>query len=70
MRVIVVVILVVVVVVVTWENKVNSYSDQLKLCQVCKFGVGFDNKTLTLVIYLDFVLNMLRGFILGTYEST
>ena len=25
------------------ENKVNSYSDQLKLGQVCKFGVEFDN---------------------------
>ena len=24
------------------ENKVNSYSDQLKLGQVCKFGVEFD----------------------------
>ena len=27
-----------------WENKVNSYSDQLKFGQVCKFGVEFDNK--------------------------
>ena len=25
------------------ENKVNSYSDQLKLDQVCKFEVEFDN---------------------------
>ena len=32
------------VVVVTGENKVNYYSDQLKLGQVCKFGVEFDNK--------------------------
>ena len=38
------VVLVVVVLVVTWENKVNSYSDQLKLGQVCKFGVEFDKK--------------------------
>ena len=29
--------------VVTGENKVNSYSDQLKLGWVCKFGVEFDN---------------------------
>ena len=30
------------------ENKVNSYSDQLKLGQVCKFGVEFDkNKSLS-----------------------
>ena len=35
MRVIVVLVLVVLV----GENKVNSYSDQLKLGQVCKFGV-------------------------------
>ena len=27
---------------VTGENKVNSYSNQLKLGQVCKFGVEFD----------------------------
>ena len=33
---------VVLVVVVTWENKVDSYSDQLKLGQVCKLGVEFD----------------------------
>ena len=33
-------------VVVTNENKVNSYSDQLKLGQVCKFRVEFDNKLL------------------------
>ena len=39
----VLVVLVLVVLVVTWENKVNSYSDQLKLGQVCKFGVEFDN---------------------------
>ena len=25
------------------ENKVNSHSDQLKLGQISKFGVGFDN---------------------------
>ena len=31
-------------VVVTNENKVNSYSDQLKLGQVCKFRVEFDKK--------------------------
>ena len=41
MRVVVLVLFVVVV--VTWENKVNSYSDQLKLGLVCKFGVEFDN---------------------------
>ena len=35
-------VLVVVVVVVEGENKVNSYSDQLKLGCVCKFGVEFD----------------------------
>ena len=34
---------VILVVVVTRENKVNSYSDQLKLGWVCKFGVEFDN---------------------------
>ena len=33
---------VVVVLLVTGENKVNSFSDQLKLGQVCKFGVEFD----------------------------
>ena len=43
MRVLVLIV-VVVVVVVTGKNKVNSYSDQLKLGQVCKFGVEFDNK--------------------------
>ena len=37
------VLIVLVVVVVTGENKVNSYSDKLKLGQVCKFGVEFDN---------------------------
>ena len=42
-----VVIVVVVVVVVTGENKVNSYSDQLKLGQVCKFGVEFDKSRVT-----------------------
>ena len=36
-------VVLVVVLVVTWENKVNSYSDQLKLGLVCKFGVEFDN---------------------------
>ena len=40
---VVVVVVVVLVVLVTGENKVNSYSDQLKLGQVCKFGVEFDN---------------------------
>ena len=39
----VVLVLVLVVLLVTGENKVNSYSDQLKLGQVCKFGVEFDN---------------------------
>ena len=44
MKVVLVVLLVVLLVLlVTCENKVNSYSDQLKLCQVCKFGVEFDN---------------------------
>ena len=38
--------LVVVIVVVRFENKVNSYSYQLKLGQVCKFGVEFDNKSI------------------------
>ena len=33
-----------VIVLMTWENKVNSYSDQLKLGWVSKFGVGFDKK--------------------------
>ena len=42
MRVLVLVV-VVVLLLVTGENKVNSYSDQLKLGQVCKFGVEFDN---------------------------
>ena len=37
-----VLVLVLLVVVVTGGNKVNSYSDQLKLCWVCKFGVEFD----------------------------
>ena len=35
-------VVIVVIVVVTWENKVNFYSDQLELGQVCKFGVEFD----------------------------
>ena len=39
----VVLLVAVVLLLVTWENKVNSYSDQLKLGQVCKFGVEFDN---------------------------
>ena len=43
MRVVIVVVVIVVVIVVTRVNKVNSYSDQLKLGQVCKFGVKFDN---------------------------
>ena len=38
----VVLVLVLVVLLVTGENKVNSYSDQLKLGQVCKFRVEFD----------------------------
>ena len=38
-----VLVLLVVVLLVTWENKVNSYSNQLKLGQVCNFGVEFDN---------------------------
>ena len=29
---------------VTGENTVNSYSNQLKMGWVCKFGVEFDNK--------------------------
>ena len=37
------VVVIVVLLVVKWENKVNSYSDQLMLGQVCKFGVEFDN---------------------------
>ena len=32
-------------VVVTGENKVNSYSDELKMGWVCKFGVEMDKKT-------------------------
>ena len=36
-------VILLVVVVVTGENKVNSYSDQQKLGQVCTFGVEFDN---------------------------
>ena len=48
MRVLIVVLLVLLVLVlVTGENKVNSYSDQLKLGQVCKFGVEFDNNYYT-----------------------
>ena len=39
----VLIVLLVLLVLVTWENKVNSYSDQLKLGQVRKFGVEFDN---------------------------
>ena len=38
-----VVIFCLVAVVVIGENKVNFYSDQLKLPQVCKVGVEFDN---------------------------
>ena len=34
---------VIIILVVTGENKVNSYFDQLKLGQVCNFGVEFDN---------------------------
>ena len=43
-------------VVVTNENKVNSYSDQLKLGQVCKFRVEFDKKrikTKIMATYID-----------------
>ena len=29
---------------VTGENKVNSYSNQLKLSRVCNFGAEFDNR--------------------------
>ena len=48
--VLVLVVLVLVLVLVLGENKVNSYSDQLKLGQVCKFGVEFDkNKHKVLV---------------------
>jgi len=43
----VVLVLVLVVLLVTGENKVNSYSDQLKLGQVCKFGVEFDYNILS-----------------------
>ena len=39
-------LLLLVLVLVTWENKVNSYSDQLKLGQVCKFEMEFDKKDL------------------------
>ena len=35
---------IVLVLVLVGENKVYFYSDQLKLGQVCKFGVEFDNK--------------------------
>ena len=40
------VVVVVLVLVLLRENKVNSYSDQLKLGWNCKFGVEFDNKKL------------------------
>ena len=43
---------VVLVLVVTWENKVNSYSDQLKLAQVCKFVVEFDKKEKKIMTFL------------------
>ena len=33
---------VIIILVVTGENKVNTYFDQLKLGQVCNFGVEFD----------------------------
>ena len=35
-----------------WQggNKVNSYSDQLKLGQVCKFGVEFDNYKAMIIV--------------------
>ena len=45
MRVVVVLLLLL----VSGENKVNSYSDQLNLDLVCKFGVEFDKKSLFLV---------------------
>ena len=35
---------------VTGENKVTSFSDQLNLDRVCKFGVEFDKKSLILVL--------------------
>ena len=41
---------VVVLLLVTGENKVNSFSDQLNLDRVCKFGVEFDKKSLFLVL--------------------
>ena len=40
--VLVLVLVVLVLVVLVPENKVNSYSEQLKFGWVCKFGVGFD----------------------------
>ena len=40
-------VLIVLLVLVTGENKINSYSDQLKLGQVCKFGVEFDKNRKT-----------------------
>ena len=40
---VVLVVVVILFLVKTKENKVNSNSDQLKLGQVCKFGVEFDN---------------------------
>ena len=43
--VLVLVVLVLVLVLVLGENKVNSYSDQLKLVQVCMFGVQFEYNT-------------------------
>ena len=48
-----VLILLLVVLVVTGENKVNSYSDQLKLGQVCKFGVEFDKISIQKQIVYD-----------------
>ena len=37
------------------ENKVNSYSDQLKLGQVCKFRFVFDNNENPTKIYQKLV---------------
>ena len=62
MRVVVVLLLL-----VTGENKVNSYSDQLNLDLVCKFGVEFDKKSLFLV-FLEIGNNEVTDFYMPIFS--
>ena len=55
--VVVALLVVLLVLIVTGENQVNSYSDQLKLGQLCKFEVEFDNTVCkSLYSYIESIL--------------